>query len=256
MELNPYLIKIRQMMENQKETIPISTTTDSPLAQANLDNLDCPLCNNKGYILRKDEQGILWSRECDCMKKRISLRNIDDCGLKDLVQRYTFDSYLADTPEAEKVKKKAKEFLVTDAPCFVIMGRSGSGKTHICTAITSSLIEQGWKAKYFLWRTDAAVLKSMVNEGDRYQWEINKLRNVPVLYIDDLFKGSITDADKNLAFTILNDRYNSSNKKTIISTELTVNELMKLDEAIAGRIVEKARGYVIQAPNKNRRLQE
>lgn len=189
------------------------------------------------------------------MKKRLSIRRIEDAGLKDLVQRYTFDSYSSDTPEADRVKKKAKEFLVTDVPCFVIMGKSGSGKTHICTAITSKLIEDGWKARYFLWRTDAAILKSMVNDGEKYQWEINRLRNVPVLYIDDLFKGSISEADINLAFTILNERYNSSGKKTIISTELSINDLIGIDEAIAGRIVEKARGYVIQAPDKNRRLE-
>ena len=242
------------MMENQKSIIPISTPTESPLKQANLDNVDCPICGNKGYILRKDEDGIVWARDCECMKKRVSLRRIEDAGLKDLVARYTFDNYKTDTPETKAILKKAKEFLITEAPCFVIMGKTGSGKTHICTALCSKLIEDGWKTKYFLWRTDAAILKSMVNDGDRYQTEINKLRNVPVLYIDDLFKGSITEADKNLAFTILNDRYNSANKKTIISTELTVNELMQIDEAIAGRIIEQARGYVVKAPDKNWRL--
>jgi len=227
-----------------------------PLEQVGLNNVDCPICNNKGYILRTDEQGITWARDCECMKKRISIRRIDDAGLRDLVQKYTFNNYNADDPVTAKIKKKAWEFTLTDAPCFIIMGKSGSGKTHICTAICSQLIEDGWKTKYFLWRTDAAILKSMVNEGERYQQEINKLRNVPVLYIDDLFKGSVSEADVNLAFTILNERYNSSNKKTIISTERTVNELVKIDEAIAGRIVEMARGYVAQAPKKNWRMEE
>lgn len=254
-ELNPYLIRIRQIIEKQKEIIPTCTISD-PLAQTGLNNVDCPICNNKGYILRTDEDGITWARDCTCMKKRISIRRIDDAGLRDLVQKYTFNNYNADDPVTAKIKKKAWEFTLTDAPCFIIMGKSGSGKTHICTAICSQLIEDGWKTKYFLWRTDAAILKSMVNEGERYQQEINKLRNVPVLYIDDLFKGSVSEADVNLAFTILNERYNSSNKKTIISTERTVNELVKIDEAIAGRIVEMARGYVAQAPKKNWRMEE
>lgn len=190
------------------------------------------------------------------MKKRISIRRIDDAGLRDLVSRYTFDNYLTNDPTTENIKRKAKEFVVTGAPCFIIMGKSGSGKTHICTAICSELIEQGFKTKYFLWRTDAAILKSMITDGDRYQEEINKLRNVPVLYIDDLFKGSVTDADVNLAFTILNERYNSSGKRTIISTEKSVDELVKIDEAIAGRIIEMARGYVAHAPAKNWRLEK
>ena len=246
-----------QIIKNNGQ-MPISDTSTqhNTLSEANLDNVDCPICNNKGYILRTDEQGITWARDCECMKKRISLRNVEDSGLKDLVSKYTFENYKAETKEQEIVLRKAKEFLITDAECFVIFGQSGSGKTHICTAITSKLIENGWKAKYFLWRTDAAILKSMVTEGDRYQWEINKLRNVPVLYIDDLFKGSISEADINLAFTILNERYNHHGKKTIISTELTMPKLMSIDEAVGSRIVERAKGYIVEAPSKNMRLQE
>lgn len=245
---------VKKIQANQKQTYPIYTQT-SNLAECGLDNVDCPICNNTGTITRRDENGIDWSRDCVCMKKRLSIRRIKDAGLKDLVQRYTFDNYTDDTPETEVIKKKAKEFLITDAQCFVIMGKTGSGKTHICTAICSKLIEDGWETKYFLWRTDAAILKSLVND-ERYQREINKLRNVPVLYIDDLFKGSVSEADINLAFTILNERYNASGKKTIISTERTINELIKIDEAVAGRIIERARGYVLRAPDKNWRLQE
>lgn len=246
------------MIKNHSTQMPISdisTQPESPLAAVDLNNLDCPICKNTGYLLRYDEDGVLWSRECECMKKRVTIRNIQDSGLKDLVKRYTFDNYKVETKKQEIVFRKAKEFLVTDAECFVIFGRSGSGKTHICTAICSSLVEQGWKARYFLWRTDSAILKSMVNEGEKYQREINRLRNCPVLYIDDLFKGSVSEADINLAFTILNDRYNSSGKKTIISTELTMPELMSIDDAVGGRIIEKARGYVVEAPDKNVRME-
>ena len=190
------------------------------------------------------------------MKKRIFLRNIEDSGLKDLVQRYTFDNYNTDAFENKIILNKAKMFAKDNYPFFVIMGKSGSGKTHICTAITYRLVEKGFRAKYFLWRTDAAILKSMVNDGDRYQEELRKLRDVDVLYIDDLFKGNVSDADINLAFTIINDRYNSDKKKTIISTELSINDLIGIDEAIAGRIVEKSRDYVVKAPNKNWRMKE
>jgi len=188
------------------------------------------------------------------MPKRTSKREITLAGLQDLVDRYTFDKYKTDTPETKAIKQKAMEFVDSDAPGFVIMGKSGSGKTHICTAITCALINKNKKAKYFLWRTDAAIMKSLVNDGERYRQELQKLRDIDVLYIDDLFKGNVSDADINLAFTMINDRYNSSRKKTIISTELELPKLTAIDEAVAGRIVEMARGYVIKAPNKNWRM--
>ena len=243
---------VRKIQNQNRLTTGTASMHVSPLAEADLDNYDCPICNNRGYLLRTDETGIVWARDCDCMKKRISIRNIEDSGLKELVMRYSFDNYKTDDPESETVMKKAKEFIATGALAFVIMGQSGSGKTHICTAICSKLIEDGWKTRYFLWRTDAAIMKSIVNEGGRYKTELNRLRNVPVLYIDDLFKGSITEADVNLAFTLINDRYNA-NKRTIISTELTMKQIAGIDEAIAGRILEMAKGYVVKAPDRNRR---
>ena len=228
----------------------------SPLAVCGLDNLHCEICNDTGYIIRKDENGVIWSRDCECMKKRISLRNIADSGLSDLIQRYTFENYQTPTPKHESIKKLAIVFSTNDAECFVITGKSGAGKTHICTAICKRMIENNWQVRYMLWRKDAADLKAMVNSGEAYQREINRLRNVRVLYIDDFFKGTVSEADVNLAFTILNERYNRHGLKTIISTELSMPELVKIDEAIAGRIAERAKGFLIQAPNENWRLKK
>ena len=230
------------------------TTCDSPLKLANLDNYDCHACNNTGVITWTDESGYLWSRECECMNKRRSIRRLENSGLRDIARRYTFDTYQTPTDKHAQIKKKAMEFSHTDAECFVIVGRSGSGKTHICTAICRYLVEDGYDIKYMLWRTEAAELKAMITERQEYKKAINALRNVPLLYIDDFFKGTVSEGDINLAFTILNDRYNSSGKKTIISTERTMEEIIALDEAIGGRIAERARGFVILAPEENWRL--
>lgn len=171
-----------------------------------------------------------------------------------MTSRYRFDTYETPTPRHETIKAKAKEFVLTGAECFVISGRSGSGKTHICTAMCNALIKRGWAVKYMIWRTEAQELKSLITEKEEYQKRIRKLRNAPVLYIDDFFKGSVSDADINLAFTILNDRYNTKDKKTIISTERSMYDLLKIDEAVGGRIAERARGFIIEAPNENWRI--
>lgn len=256
-KINPYMSRaesIIALMQSCQRDGTTTTEPENPMKAANLDNVDCPICNNTGYILRVDEEGIQWSRPCECMKKRVSLRNIEDSGLRDLVKRYSFDNYQTPGEAQKKIKQKAEMFVKSDAPFFIISGLTGSGKTHICTAICKALIEDNWKTKYMVWRTDAAHLKSIVNEGPAYEKEINRLRNVPVLYIDDFYKGSISEADVNLAFTILNDRYNGEGKKTIISTEMPITELLRVDAATCGRIVERARGYTLQAPNENWRL--
>ena len=245
------IIREAQRQENSQGS---STIYSNPMAECDLDNFDCPVCGNKGYIVRTDEDGILWSRDCECMKKRISLRRLADSGLQEMVKRYRFDNYQTPDAKLRMIRDRALEFAISSGECFIISGQSGSGKTHICTAICNELIERNWKVRYMIWRTDAAKLKSIVNNPEEYEREINRLRNTPVLYIDDFFKGTVSSADVNLAFTILNDRYNSRGKKTIISTERSMEELLEIDEAIGGRIAERAKGYIIQAPKRNWRL--
>lgn len=253
--LNPHLQRFLEAIRKNRQA-DSNTMYRTPLQECNLDNVDCPKCGNTGYLLRTDENGIIWSRECECMKKRVSIRRLSDSGLQDMVRRYSLESYETPTKKHEMIKRKALEFIQTDAPCFMIAGRSGAGKTHICTAICSELIKKNWQTKYMIWRTEAAALKAMVgHDKDEYQKQINRLRNVPALYIDDFFKGSVSEADVNLAFTILNDRYNGSGKKTIISTERSMDELIEIDEAVAGRIAERAKGFVIEAPDENWRLE-
>ena len=81
------------------------------------------------------------------------------------------------------------------------------------------------------------------------------LKKTEVLYTDDFLKGGDTDADIRLAYEILNSRYNDRGLRTILSSEMTPEKLLRRDEALGGRIYERARGYVLQAPAKNMRFE-
>ena len=74
-------------------------------------------------------------------------------------------------------------------------------------------------------------------------------KTVEVLYIDDLFKTeqgrNPTTADVNIAFEILNYRYRNPELITIISSERTIQDIVKIDEAVGSRIFEKSRNCCI-----------
>jgi DNA replication protein DnaC len=69
-------------------------------------------------------------------------------------------------------------------------------------------------------------------------------RKAELLYIDDLFQGARSEADRRMAFELLDYRYNND-LITILSSELTFERLLALDEAIAGRIREKCGPYLV-----------
>ena len=226
--------------------------TTETLGDYGLDNVDCPYCHNTGTIIYKSD-GVDYARECRCMNKRRSLRRVERSGMADLFARYTFGNYEAADEARLKIRERAEKFAAAEKGWFFIAGRSGSGKTHICTAICSRLIDRGWDVYYMPWRDESRALKALVN-SDEIDAPLQRLKTVKVLYIDDFFKGGVTEADVRLAYEILNARYNNATLRTIISTELDLRELFDIDEAMAGRIYERAKGYTLKAPAENWRL--
>ena len=114
-----------------------------------------------------------------------------------------------------------------------------------------------------LWRDEVVKLKACVTEAAEYSRMITELKEAEVLYIDDLFKTGKdgegkaqrpTGADVNIAFEILNYRYNNPKLITIISSECKVTDMLDIDEAIAGRIAERTSpfGYGLNI-NKDQR---
>ena len=227
--------------------------TYNTMKEYDLDGVDCPICENRGYIpYMKD--GIQYSKPCSCMEQRKYIRRIKHSGMADMMERYTMDAYQTPDPMRKEIKAKALQFCQSDTGWWYISGRPGSGKTHICVGICNEFAKAGRNTRYMLWRDESVELKRIVNEED-YKHRIDKLKNVPVLYIDDFFKagrGKITEADINLAFELINFRYNNSKLRTIISSELSAKDLLEIDEATGSRIWERA--VKVRSPNENWRL--
>lgn len=237
-----------------------------------LDGFNCDKCKNKGYIITIAENDGWFEelyRKCSCVETRNMIKKINNSGLKNIIKDYTFDKFVAKNEWQKSIKDKAESFLKDEKnEWFFIGGQSGAGKTHLCTAITASYLKQNVSARYMLWRDDVTAIKAVVNDSEEYHRLVDELKTVPVLYIDDLFKmgkGSQgtpqppTVADINLAYEIINYRYNNKGLITIISSEYTISEIVNIDEALGGRISERTSigGYCINLSKdikKNYRL--
>ena len=248
------IIQALKIAQKQAQRNGEISTHKTPLQECGLDNVDCPICHNTGCVIKKQDDGTLWASECACMARRVSIRRINQSGLRDSLLRYTMANYVADTPERKKVLRAAEDFCKADSGWFFISGKSGSGKTHICTAICGRLMDMNKNVRYMLWRDETVLLKALTTDGEEYQKQIRPFKSVPVLYIDDFLKGGHTEADLRLAFEILNSRYNDSSLRTIISSELSLFDILGIDEATGGRIYERAKGFVLDAPHENWRL--
>lgn len=228
------------------------------------DGYDCKVCLNKGDIwtARQDDRGnwTHFSSDCKCMAIRRTVRRMQRSGLKNIIKDYTFDKFLATEPWQQTIKGAAMEYAKHPEGWFFIGGQSGAGKSHICTAICREFLLAGREVKYMLWRDDVTQLKAAVTDSEQYGSLMEQYKKVDILYIDDLFKtGKAQDgakqrptaADVNAAFEILNFRYNDAKKLTIISSECTIDDILDIDEAVGGRIFERAKAFSLK-PDKRR----
>ena len=102
------------------------------------------------------------------------------------------------------------------------------------------------------------MLSKLKDKAEIVKFIFNEYAKAEILYIDDLFKGKVTETDVNVAFQLINERYNT-NLVTIVSSELLLKDLREIDEAIAGRLKEKAKSYCIQVAkdsSKNYRFKD
>ena len=237
-----------------------------------LGGIDCPKCLNRGFIMTAVEvkAGQYETRvhECGCMVVRRNIRRLERSGLKDVTGMYTFKKYKTDENWQERIKLAAMDYVTSvkngGNGWFFIGGQSGCGKTHICTAIAVQLLKSQMDLRYMVWRDEARKLKAVANSPE-YTEMLNEFKQVKVLYIDDFLKsgrdssGNMkpTDADVALAFELLNYRNNNRDLLTIISSELTLEEIADIDEAIAGRIAQNAERHrlvIARKPGRNYRL--
>ena len=234
------------------------------------DGHECKICLNKGWIMKAYQMDNgHWNtsvRECKCMNVRRTINRMKRSGLENVIRNCTFDKFETKEDWQKGLKRIVEEWADNPDGWLFLGGNSGSGKTHLCTAACRKFLLDGKDVLYMMWRDDVVKLKNALGDRENkamYTEMIDRFKNVEVLYIDDFFKtgkgpeGAVqrpTGGDVNVAFEILNYRYNNPHLITIISSESTPDELMEIDEAVGGRIYEKStRATISRDPSKNYR---
>jgi len=260
------LLEIMEKCSNDYKYLQQKVDAENRM-KGNLDLYDCPICKNKGYIVFINQDGYEAYQTCNCMQIRKNLRRIKASGLENQIKEMTFENYLQTDLSDDwqlRCKKAAINYAEQGVGWFYISGQNGSGKTHLCTAIAGKFLSHGKQVSYIRWREEIVKIKNLVCT-DGYNLRLDNLKCVDVLYIDDFFKSGKrtndsrsyqfggkesasftvpTNADINIAFDLLDYRY-INNKPTIISSELFLDEISEIDEAIAGRIRQRSKPYTL-----------
>ena len=201
----------------------------------------CKECSDTGFI----ENG----KMCSCFREELIRETIASSGIGKLIEKQSFDNFsLAQfEPGSENYEKMkhvldtAKEYVENFAKCrgnLLLIGKTGTGKTHISTAIARGVISQGFDVIY-----DSVQNIISDFEADKfrasYSAEAEKGRKYlecDLLIIDDLGTEFSSQFSISCLYNLLNTRQNRG-KATVISTNLGPKELLSFyDDRIYSRI--------------------
>ena len=199
----------------------------------------CKKCSDSGFV---------GTAMCSCFREMVIKENIKSSGIGRLIERQSFENFsLAGYEnEARALMEKNLEAAKSFAENFggaeknlLLIGPTGTGKTHISTSIAKVLIEKGVEVLY-----DSAQNIVSAFEKDKfrsgygaYEPEGNKYLECELLILDDLGTEFITQFTVSCLYNLLNTRMNKG-LSTVISTNLSPAELSeKYEDRIYSRIV-------------------
>lgn len=231
----------------------------------------CNICNDQKLIYSEREDGYSVGTPCKCLLLEQAIRKMNNSGLGDLLETKRFDNYIADTPYQKVIKETAieyvEEFKKGNKYSFAILGQSGVGKTHITTAVAKKLLDENIGVNYYMADEIIQNLQACKFDEENYNREFNKIVKADVLFIDDLFKSSVTNyyqkenvkqEDLKEIFKVINYRYNKG-LPILLNSEIHFERFIDIDQAVIGRINEMCNYKYLTSikpdTSKNYRLQ-
>jgi DNA replication protein DnaC len=132
-----------------------------------------------------------------------------------------------------------------DAPhgCFLLVGGSGTGKTHLAAAIANQLMARG-EPVFFAFVPDLLdhLRSSYGDENDLSYAELfEQVKEIPVLVLDDLGTQTGTPWAEEKLYQVLNHRY-LSGAPTIITSSMDID---RLDPRLQSRVLDPRSSRVL-----------
>lgn len=197
-----------------------------------------------------------YSKQCECVKRKKIARLMAASGITEEFEMLLFGNFITDgKPQmikdayecAVEYFKDFEKVRRERANSIALLGQPGSGKTHLLIAIMNNLIKK--KSVYCMYFPYVEGMSDLKDDFDQLETKLDAMRKADVLFIDDLFKPvkgqpRATDWQVEQIQSVVNYRY-LNHKPLLISSELTTDELLDIDEALGSRIHQMCKYYTV-----------
>ncbi len=220
----------------------------------------CPICGGTGFVyvdVPIGHPGFGKAIPCRCTQEELDkerqarLQRYSNLGS---LTRLTFDNLLPEGRSGEpanqerfsRTYKAAKAFATEPKGWLILAGPDGCGKTHLAAAIANERINHGYPV--FLQSVPDFLdhLRSAFSPNSEMPYDelFDRVRNAPLLVLDDLGAQTSTLWAKEKLDQLLNHRFNNE-LPTVITTSTPIEQL---EESVHARLTDPnlSRIYVIE----------
>jgi DNA replication protein DnaC len=193
-----------------------------------MENPVCEVCGGSGWkILEKD--GLSAAERCTCFPLYPVVENPEAAAnVPPLYQAASLENFVlpSENPIAARdltrvlltVRSYIKEFPCGPKPGLLLIGGTGTGKTHLAVAVLRMLMAKGFQGLFYDYANLLQRIRSsydpMSGASDRSAYE--SALEADVLMLDDLGAHRVSDWVEDTVTSIVT--YRCNNKKTLIAT--------------------------------------
>lgn len=210
----------------------------------------CPICDGTGWKI-VERAGLSGAERCACYGAVRDRALKESAGIPPNYERATLDNFEIpqDNPIARnalgaalmQVKSFVREFPAASHPGLLLVGDTGTGKTHLAVAALKELLDRGHEGIFYDYQNLLNRIRSGwdPNAGAADREAYRSALDTEVLLLDDLGSQSTKDWIEDTVTSIITHRCNHQ-KPLIATTNLPDKESpgdarRKLSEAIGRR---------------------
>lgn len=196
-----------------------------------MDNPVCERCGGSGWrVIERD--GLSAAERCSCIPVETSRGNLEDeANIPPLYRKASFDNFALpeDNPVASRdlarvlimVRTFVREFPGGPRAGMMLMGPTGTGKTHLGVAALRMLIEKGFQGVFFDYSNLLQRIRSSydASSGSSDREAYQSALEAEVLLLDDLGAHRVSDWVEDIVTSIVTYRCNHR-KALLVTTNL------------------------------------
>jgi DNA replication protein DnaC len=207
----------------------------------------CPLCDGTGWTV-VERHGLSGAQRCSCAvtARTAALRRAS--GIPPNYEHASLDNFQIpqENPVARaglgkvlmQVRSFVREFPAPDRPGLLLIGETGTGKTHLAVAALRALIERGHEGLFFDFQNLLDRIRSGYDaaSGTSDRAAYRNAMDAEILLLDDLGSHRITEWVEDTVTSIITYRCNHQ-KPLIATTNLEIEETGPVAYTTAGGAV-------------------